>query len=111
MPGLTWSEIKYARPVSLKCVQLMRESISSVNSSKFEELDCGGTFVYIGDVFSMANSVRLTSYQPRWSIPFGAYLPDVLEKLLKFTFHVSLTLALLNSLPVYSNLLFISICL
>ncbi|KAK1368013.1 Endopeptidase S2P [Heracleum sosnowskyi] len=101
MPGLTWTEIKYARPVSLKCLQLMRESLSSVNSSKFDELGCGGTFVFIGDVFSMAHSVRLTSYQPRWSIPFGAHLPDVLEKLLKFTFHVSLMLALLNSLPVY----------
>ncbi|XP_074334899.1 membrane-bound transcription factor site-2 protease homolog isoform X2 [Apium graveolens] len=101
IPGLTWTEIKYARPLSLKCLQLMRESLSSINSSKFEELGCGGTFVFIGDVFSMTNSVRLTSYQPRWSIPFGAYLPDVIEKLLKFTFHVSLMLALLNSLPVY----------
>lgn len=99
-PDFTWTEIKYARPVSLKCMQLMRESLI-VNSSKFEELGCGGTFVFIGDVFSMAHSVRLTSFQPRWSIPFGAYLPDVLEKLLKFTFHVSLMLALLNSLPVY----------
>lgn len=50
----------------------------------------------------MAHSVRLTAYQPRWGFSFSAHLPNILEKSLMYTFHVSLTLALLNSLPVIS---------
>ncbi|GFP91853.1 membrane-bound transcription factor site-2 protease [Phtheirospermum japonicum] len=83
MPGLGWVEITYS---SLQCR----------NSS-----GCVQTFVFIGDLVDMARSVRLTSYQPRWSVYFGAYFPNVLEKLLTCCFHVSLVLALLNSLPVY----------
>lgn len=69
-------------------------------------MSCGGTFVFIGDLSLMARSIWLTSYQPRWSFSFGAYFPNVVEKLLICTFHVSLTLALLNSLPVC----FFSLC-
>ncbi|KAL9256732.1 Membrane-bound transcription factor site-2 protease-like protein [Drosera capensis] len=50
---------------------------------------------------SMAQSLWLTSYHPRWSYAFSAYIPDIVEKILMCTFHVSLALALLNSLPVY----------
>lgn len=73
------------------------------------ENPCVKTFVFEGDVMSI-KSVLLTSYQPRWSTKFGAYLPYVLEKLLMFTFHVSLTLAVLNSLPVCIHIKMITLC-
>ncbi|KAA8537145.1 hypothetical protein F0562_029629 [Nyssa sinensis] len=101
MPGLTWVEITYSSPHSPECQKLGRNSFLGVNSSDFGETSCGGTYVFIGDVISMAHSIRLTEYQPRWSSACGAFFPNVLEKILICTFHVSLTLALLNSLPVY----------
>ena len=62
--------------------------------------DCHKTFLYMGDVISMARSVRLTSFQPRFASMFGAYIPDIFEKIFACTFQVSVALALLNSLPV-----------
>ncbi|KAM7263256.1 hypothetical protein ACFE04_000939 [Oxalis oulophora] len=96
LPGLTWVEITYSSP---KCVNLASNSLLPSNTSETIENKCGGTFVFVGDVISMAVSIRLTSYQPRWTYPFAERLPNVMEKLLVCTFHVSLTLALLNSLP------------
>ncbi|KAL6992134.1 proteasome endopeptidase complex [Sarracenia purpurea var. burkii] len=101
VPGLTWVEITYSSPYSLDCWQFGRDSIAGVKSPNIEETSCGGAFVFIGDVIAMAHSVRLTAYRPRWSFSFGAYLPNVLEKILLCSFHVSLALGLLNSLPVY----------
>lgn len=101
LPGLTWVEITYSSPYSPGCLQLGRKLVSSDKNLNMGEISCGGTFVFIGDLISMADSVLLTSYQPRWLFAFGAYLPSVLEKLLMYTFHVSLMLALLNGLPVY----------
>ncbi|KAH7839015.1 hypothetical protein Vadar_033766 [Vaccinium darrowii] len=101
IPGLTWVEITYSRPYSSECWQLARNLVAGVESPNFEEMGCGGTFVFIGDVISMAFSIRLTAYRPRWLLSFGAYLPNDLEKIFVCTFHVSLALALLNSLPVY----------
>ncbi|CAL5412776.1 unnamed protein product [Camellia sinensis] len=100
-PGLTWVEITYSSPYTLECWQNGGKSFAGVKSLNFEETSCGGTFVFIGDVISMAHSVRLTAYRPRWMFSFGALLPNVLEKILVCTFHFSLALALLNSLPVY----------
>lgn len=100
MLGLSWVEITYSRPFSSKCLQLGRNSVSDSHTSDLVEPKCGGTFVFVGDVISMANSVLLTTYQPRWAFPFATYLPNMLEKILACTFHVSLALALLNSLPV-----------
>ncbi|PSS11067.1 Membrane-bound transcription factor site-2 protease [Actinidia chinensis var. chinensis] len=100
-PGLTWMEIMYSSPYSLECWQSRRNSFSGVKSSNIGEMNCGGAFVFIGDAISMAHSIQLTAYTPRWSFYFGAYLPNVLEKFFVCTFHVSLALALLNSLPVY----------
>ncbi|KAI8000914.1 hypothetical protein LOK49_LG09G02740 [Camellia lanceoleosa] len=100
-PGLTWVEITYSSPYILECWQNGGKSFAGVKSLNFEETSCGGTFVFIGDVISMAHSVRLTAYRPRWMFSFGALLPNVLEKILVCTFHFSLALALLNSLPVY----------
>ncbi|XP_042940604.1 membrane-bound transcription factor site-2 protease homolog isoform X2 [Carya illinoinensis] len=101
MPGLSWVEIKYLRSSSPECMQLGRNSFSISQISDLAEAKCHGTFVFVGDVISMASSVHLTSYQPRWTFRFGTSLPNVLERVLMCTFHVSLTLALLNSLPVY----------
>lgn len=95
--GAAWVEIRYSRLSTLQCSQLGRTHVIDDNS---RENPCVKSFVFVGDVMSI-KSVLLTSYQPRWSAKFGAHLPYVLEKLLMFTFHVSLTLALLNSLPVY----------
>ncbi|XP_022719440.1 membrane-bound transcription factor site-2 protease homolog isoform X2 [Durio zibethinus] len=101
LPGSNWVEITYSRPYSTECLQLRSSLLDSNTSSGAVEQSCGGTFVFVGDVISMAHSVQLTKYQPRWEFFLGEYLPNKLEKSLICTFHVSLTLALLNSLPVY----------
>ncbi|KAH9795360.1 Membrane-bound transcription factor site-2 protease-like [Citrus sinensis] len=101
LPGLAWVEITYSRPYSLECKQLSRSSVSDTRTTDFTDPHCGGTFVFFGDVIFMAQSVSLTQYQPRWASAFGAYLPNILRKSLICIFHVSLTLALLNSLPAY----------
>ncbi|KAJ8574344.1 hypothetical protein K7X08_026149 [Anisodus acutangulus] len=99
LTGEAWMEITYSSPSPLQCSQLGRMRV--VDDDNFRENPCVKTFVFVGDVISIKHSVLLTSYRPRWSAKFGAHLPYVLEKFLMFTFHVSLTLALLNSLPVY----------
>lgn len=99
--GLVWIEITYSRP-SPECLQLGRDSISDSSAADFVKHDCGGTFVFVGDVITMAQSVQLTAYRPRWTHGFAAYLPNIIEKGLMCVFHISLTLALLNSLPVSS---------
>ncbi|KAG8633816.1 membrane-bound transcription factor site-2 protease homolog isoform X3 [Manihot esculenta] len=101
LPGLIWAEITYSSPYSPECLQVGRKSFPHSETADFTEDNCGGTFVFVGDVISMAHSIHLTSYQPRWAFGWSAYIPKVLEKSLIFTFQVSLTLALLNSLPVY----------
>lgn len=98
--GMIWIEVTYSSPYSLDCLQLGNQSFPDSRASEFEESICGGTFVFVGDVISMASSIQLTAYRPRWASNFASYLPNVLERLLMCTFHVSLTLALLNSLPV-----------
>ncbi|KAJ6695150.1 PROTEASE M50 MEMBRANE-BOUND TRANSCRIPTION FACTOR SITE 2 PROTEASE [Salix koriyanagi] len=100
LPGSIWVEITFASPYSPECLQLGRNSFPASGASDVSEHKCGGTFVFVGDLISMAHSVRLTAYQPRWGFSFSAHLPNILEKSLMCTFHVSLTLALLNSLPV-----------
>ncbi|KAK9062357.1 hypothetical protein SSX86_019543 [Deinandra increscens subsp. villosa] len=102
MPGVSWVEITFSRPYSSECTQAGNEmgSSYSYNKSLSEEHKCVGSFVFIGDMISMSRSIRLTEYQPRWLYGF-AYFPDLVEKLLVNSFHVSLMLALLNSLPVY----------
>ncbi|XP_049348528.1 membrane-bound transcription factor site-2 protease homolog [Solanum verrucosum] len=97
--GVAWVEITYSSPSPLQCSHLGRTRVIDDNNSR--ENPCVKTFVFVGDAISIKHSVLLTSYQPRWSAKFGAHLPYVLERLLMFTFHVSMTLALLNSLPVY----------
>ncbi|KAF9587207.1 hypothetical protein IFM89_039566 [Coptis chinensis] len=101
VPGFTWIEITYKRPYSSECLWLGRNSSSVLESSNWEAPNCGGTFVFIGDVLSIVKSIQLTLYQPRWALISGVHLPNFVEKVLACTFHVSLTLALLNSLPVF----------
>lgn len=93
MPGLVWVEITYLNPHSSDCSYSREYPLPSSN--------CSGTFIFVGDVVSMAHSIQLTMYQPRLDFCFAAYLPDVLERILLCLFHTSLALALLNSLPVY----------
>ncbi|XP_008791413.2 membrane-bound transcription factor site-2 protease homolog isoform X2 [Phoenix dactylifera] len=102
IPGLSWVEISYSSPYSSECLKLRRNLSSTYSENNSGSTSCGGSFVYVGDVPSVAYSIQLSAYQPRWSsIIFSAYLPYVLEKLLGCAFHVSATLGLLNSLPVY----------
>ncbi|XP_023739744.1 membrane-bound transcription factor site-2 protease homolog [Lactuca sativa] len=83
MTGVTWVEITFSR-----------------HECENKENKCGGSFVFVGDIISMARSIRVTNYQSRWF--YGVVcVPVVVEKLLVNIFHVSLMLALLNSLPVY----------
>ena len=95
MPGLVWVEITYLNPYSSDCSYSREYPLPSSN--------CSGTFIFVGDVVSMARSIQLTMYRPRLDFHFAIYLPDVLEKILSCLFHTSLALALLNSLPVSSN--------
>ncbi|KAF7840269.1 membrane-bound transcription factor site-2 protease-like protein [Senna tora] len=101
-PGSVWVEITYSSP-SHQCLLLGRNQFPVSETSDLRETNCGGTFIFVGDVISMAHSIQLTSYQPRstLALTFIAYFPNLLERVLIWTFHVSLALALLNSLPVY----------
>ncbi|KAL2935663.1 Membrane-bound transcription factor site-2 protease-like protein [Bienertia sinuspersici] len=99
MPGVVWVEIMYRSPYSHQCLKL-EQNLTAVESSNFRD-GCHKTFLYVGDVISMARSVRMTSFQPRFASSLGAYLADMLEKIFACTFQVSVALALLNSLPVY----------
>lgn len=102
LPGLGWVEITYSR---LECLNGSRSQFSSEQHSNDGEKGCHHTFVFVGDLISMANSVHLTSYQPRFSMYFIAHIPDMLERFFTCAFHVSMVLALLNSLPVsYSTI-------
>ncbi|VVB12305.1 unnamed protein product [Arabis nemorensis] len=92
-PGVSWTEITYRKTSSQDCSRL---------GADFNTSNCLGTFVFVGDLIAMSDSVYLTAYQPRWLFnSFGKSIPDILEKSLTCTFHVSLALVLLNSLPVY----------
>ncbi|XP_019422201.1 PREDICTED: membrane-bound transcription factor site-2 protease homolog [Lupinus angustifolius] len=99
-PGLVWVEITYSSP-SPECSLQERIRSSVSETSGIKETNCGGTFIFVGDVISMAHSIQLTSYRPRLGLKFVAYLPNLLERILMWTFHVSLALAVLNGLPVY----------
>lgn len=107
MSGVVWVEIMYRSPYSLQCMKL-ENNLTAVESSDSGD-NCHKTFLFVGDVISMARSVSMTSFQPRFASPFGAYLADMLEKLFACTFQVSVALALLNSLPVCSVVLHIFI--
>ncbi|CAI9090746.1 OLC1v1025574C1 [Oldenlandia corymbosa var. corymbosa] len=98
-PGLAWVEITYSRPSV--CQKSQMNSFPEHKPHKSGEMNCTSTFTFLGDIITLGHALRLTSYQPRWSINFGSSLPTVLEKLCVYAFHVSLALALLNSLPVY----------
>lgn len=99
-PGLAWVEITYSRPSSPECQNHQKSILPDNTNPNIRERRCLQSLVFIGEVISMAHSVHLTSYQPRWSIDFAADLPNLIEKLLTCAFHVSMILALLNSLPV-----------
>lgn len=96
-PGLGWVEITYS---SLKCLNHGRLFSSNNKHSSYTERRCLQTFVFVGDLMSMAHSIHLTSYRPRLSVYFISHLPDMFEKFFTCAFHVSMILALLNSLPV-----------
>lgn len=99
MPGVVWVEIMYRSPYSHQCMKL-EKNLTAVESPD-SGVNCYKTFLFVGDVISMARSVSVTSFQPRYASPFGAYLADMLEKIFACTFQVSVALALLNSFPVY----------
>ncbi|XP_043702231.1 membrane-bound transcription factor site-2 protease homolog isoform X2 [Telopea speciosissima] len=102
MSGMTWVEITYSSPYSPECLQHGGNSSADYGGPESLASNCGGTFVFVGDVFSMGHSVQLTAYQFRWGFILGAYLPHMLEKIFACTFNVSLAMALLNSLPVFA---------
>ncbi|KZV46716.1 membrane-bound transcription factor site-2 protease-like [Dorcoceras hygrometricum] len=94
-PGQQWAEITFSRS---DC-----QNVGNSDATDFisQERSCLQTFVFVGDLISMAHSIHLTSYQPRLYAEFAAHLPNTLERIFMCTFHVSMLLALLNSLPVY----------
>ncbi|XP_020226345.1 membrane-bound transcription factor site-2 protease homolog isoform X2 [Cajanus cajan] len=96
-PGLVWIEIAYSSPH--ECLSHVQNRFPFSETSGVKETNCGGVFIFVGDVISMARSIQLTSYQPRWGPHIVAYFPNLLERILIWTFHVSLALALLNGLP------------
>ncbi|XP_047172555.1 membrane-bound transcription factor site-2 protease homolog isoform X1 [Vigna umbellata] len=99
-PGLVWVEIAYSSP-SHECLSHEQNRFPFSKTSGVKATNCGGTFIFVGDVVSMAHSIKLTSYQPRWGPQIVAYFPSILERILIWTFHTSLALALFNALPVY----------
>ncbi|WOK98580.1 membrane-bound transcription factor [Canna indica] len=102
IPGMSWVEVTYSSLYSPDCLEYKRHS--SMYSEKFDfgSTSCEGTFVYIGNTLSAAHSVHLSAYQPQWaSTILIAHLPNMLEKILSHCFHMSASLALVNSLPVY----------
>ncbi|KAL8143797.1 hypothetical protein V2J09_016829 [Rumex salicifolius] len=99
LPGVAWVEIAYKKPYSQGCLN-NKQNLTTSQSSEHGNT-CERSFLYVGDMISMAHSLKLTAYRPRSALVFGAYLPYLIEKFLMCTFNVSLTLALLNSLPVY----------
>ncbi|VFQ64275.1 unnamed protein product [Cuscuta campestris] len=101
LPGVAWVEITYLRPFIPRCQKSQTAHFLDDKNSDLGGKGCSQSFVFMGDLEAMLGSVHLTSYQPRWPSKFGAHFPSALEKLLMFVFHVSLALALLNSLPVY----------
>ncbi|KAL2334187.1 hypothetical protein Fmac_015400 [Flemingia macrophylla] len=98
-PGLVWVEIAFSSPH--ECLSHVEDRFPLSETSGAKETNCRGNFIFIGDVILMAHSIQLTSYQPRWGPHIVAYFPNLLERILIWTFHVSLALALLNGLPVY----------
>ncbi|WVZ22846.1 hypothetical protein V8G54_001390, partial [Vigna mungo] len=98
-PGLVWVEIAYSSP-SRECLSHEQNRFPFSKTSGVKATNCGGTFIFVGDVVSMAHSIKLTSYQPRWGPQIVAYFPSILEMILIWTFHTSLALALFNALPV-----------
>lgn len=98
-PGLAWAEITYWRTHG--CPLAAKDIVPQVKNGDFRENSCIQNFVFVGDIISLGRSLQLTSYRPRWPNTISMYLPGVMERLLIYTFNVSLTLALLNSLPVY----------
>lgn len=98
MPGLAWVEITYLSP-SKECLH-PKNSFQEYKNVDVKDMSCIHSFVFVGDLISLGHSLHLTSYQPRWEIDIGTYFPDTLEKFLICVFHVSLTLAFLNCLPV-----------
>ncbi|KAJ7969373.1 Membrane-bound transcription factor site-2 protease [Quillaja saponaria] len=81
MPGLVWVEITYSRP-SHKCLLPGTNGFTGPAISDSMEQECGGTFIFVGDVISMAHSIQLTSYKPRWALHSVAHLPNILERIL-----------------------------
>ncbi|XP_031384425.1 membrane-bound transcription factor site-2 protease homolog isoform X2 [Punica granatum] len=101
--GSMWVEVtcfsSYGSPA---CSRIEQTPLPTSQISKLTERNCSRSFVYVGDLFSLSNSVHFTSYRPRlWASSVGAYVPYVMEKILILTYHVSLTLALMNTLPVF----------
>ncbi|XP_068666046.1 membrane-bound transcription factor site-2 protease homolog [Aristolochia californica] len=100
-PGVTWVEVTYSSSYSSHCAQFGGNLSDNSFDIEFGGTSCINSFIFVGNVLAEAYAVQLTSYQPRWAFSFGVSLPNMLEKILLYTFHVSATLALLNSLPVY----------
>lgn len=102
-PGFSWIEVSYAKPYSLGCLQKGGNlSSSHATDSKLGPSPCEGSFVYMGDLSSAAHSVRLSPYQPRWTILlFMADIPYILENGLSSLLHASAALAVVNCLPVH----------
>lgn len=95
---MVWVEIIYSSPPH-DCLREQNKMPDS-KTSGLKETNCGATFIFVGDVISMAHSIQLTAYQPRWGPKIVAYFPNILERILIWTFHISLALAILNGLPV-----------
>ncbi|MQL83776.1 hypothetical protein Taro_016268 [Colocasia esculenta] len=114
--GKIWVEMSFSRPLSTECLK-DRRNLTTMETKNFgsDSAACLQTFVFIGDVVSIANSIELSAYQPRSpSRTILTYLPNFLEKVLVSTFRVSASLALLNSMPVFlldgESILEISLC-
>ncbi|KAH9330283.1 hypothetical protein KI387_002391, partial [Taxus chinensis] len=107
--GLMLIEITYSKANELDCLSGQVEASvrnlpigSEVRKGQTTSI-CPSSLLFVGDALSLAYSVELTAYKPRRSHLFNVYapfwFPNMLEKLLMYTFHVSAGLALVNSAP------------
>ncbi|CAA6671555.1 unnamed protein product [Spirodela intermedia] len=114
-PHSIWAEVSFARPYFSDCLKVGRNETSMhVKGLDSGSTPCLETFIFIGDI-SVANSIKLSAYQPRWALgAFGVYLPNLMEKVLISMFRVSASLGLLNCMPVFyldgESMLDVSLC-
>lgn len=88
-------------------IKLQQSSLEQC-TLKVTNISCQQSLVFVGFPKDLFHCVQLTKYWPRQLLLFGLFavsswgrFPNVLERLLTYTFSISAAMALLNSAPVF----------